>query len=262
VKFDAGDDVLYVSNVNGQPNRRDNNGYISRLAPDGTVRERRWIAGGRGGVTLDAPKGMAIVADTLWVADIDAVRGFNRVTGAPVGTISLMSMKARFLNDIDVGPDGALYVTDTGIRIDSAGKMLHPGPDRIFRIAGRNATIAIESPRLNGANGIAWDAGSGRFLVVPLMGDTVMAWRPGSKDLTPVVAGPGQYDGVVTLGNGRFLVTSWATSAIYRYDGATLTKIIDGVSSPADIEVDPAHNRVLVPLLMGNRVEFWDMGSP
>jgi hypothetical protein len=35
-------------------------------------------------VTLHAPRGMSIVGDTLWVADADAVRGFDRRSGAPL----------------------------------------------------------------------------------------------------------------------------------------------------------------------------------
>ena len=69
-------------------------------------------------MTLNAPKGMAIVGDTLWVADIDAVRGFNRKSGALVANIAVPG--AKFLNDVTAGPDG-LYITDTGIHIGAGG---------------------------------------------------------------------------------------------------------------------------------------------
>ena len=49
-----------------------------------------------------------------------------------------------FLNDIAAGPDGALYVTDTGIRIGDDGSMSHPGPDRIFRVTNRRVSVALE----------------------------------------------------------------------------------------------------------------------
>ena len=38
---------------------------------------------GRDDANDNGPKGMALVGDTLWVADVDAVRAFNRKTGAP-----------------------------------------------------------------------------------------------------------------------------------------------------------------------------------
>src|SRR6476619_4144818 len=75
VKYDAEQDVFFVSNMTGYGSALDGNGYISRLSaanPDSAV---VFAQGGRGGVTLDAPKGMAIHGDTLWVADIQALRG-------------------------------------------------------------------------------------------------------------------------------------------------------------------------------------------
>ena len=48
----------------------------------------KFIVGGVNGVQLDAPKGMALQGDTLWVADITNVRGFNRKTGVPVASIA------------------------------------------------------------------------------------------------------------------------------------------------------------------------------
>ena len=80
VRYDPGLNVWYVSNINGDPFAKDNNGFISRLKADGSVDSLEFIAGGKNGVTLNGPKGMALVGDTLWVADIDAVRGFDRRT--------------------------------------------------------------------------------------------------------------------------------------------------------------------------------------
>src|SRR5256885_9286416 len=83
VKWDSTQDVYFVSNVNGAPSAKDGNGYITRLGPAGMVMDSAFIKG------LNAPKGMALVHDTLWVADIDQVRGFEARTGAPGGAVSL-----------------------------------------------------------------------------------------------------------------------------------------------------------------------------
>src|SRR5438876_9853235 len=115
VKYDPDLDLYFVTNINGNPSAKDNNGFISRIRPDGPVDSLACVSGGRRGVTLTGPKGTAVVGDTLWVADIDAVRGFNKRTGAPVATVDLAKLGAKFLNDLAVGPDGALYVTDTWI---------------------------------------------------------------------------------------------------------------------------------------------------
>ena len=87
VRYDPDQDIYFVGNWgNGDYGAHDNNGYISRMSPEGAIEQPRFIAGGTGGVTLHSPRGMFIVGDTLWVVDADAVRGFNRRTGAPLAT--------------------------------------------------------------------------------------------------------------------------------------------------------------------------------
>jgi sugar lactone lactonase YvrE len=256
VRFDPIDDVFFVSNINGSPGDKDNNGFISRVrAEGGEVDSLMFIAGGRGGVTLNAPKGLAITGDTLWVTDIDAVRAFNKRTGQAIASYPVQG--AVFLNDIAAGPDGALYITDTGIRITASG-MSHPGPDRVFKLtrAGQVST-ALQFDSLIGPNGIAWDDADQRFLIVGFAGTDIMAWKPGDSATTTIASGKGQYDGVERLGDGRILVSTWADSSIYVLDGSALVRAVAGVASPADIGVDTKRNRVAVPLFEGNRVELF-----
>ena len=257
-KYDAELDVWYVSNVNGSPLDQDGNGYISRLKGDGTMDSLKFIVGGTEGVKLDAPKGLALQGDTLWLADIHSVRGFDRKSGKPVASIEVKG--AKFLNDIATGPDG-LYATDTGFE-GSAKGMDHTGPDRVYRIAGRAVTVALESDSLTAPNGITWDGAQGRFIVVPFAGNVIRAWSPGAK--TTVAVGPtkGQLDGVELLGENRFLVTSWADSSLFVFENGTATPVANGLPSPADIGVDTRRNRVAVPLLMENRVEFRALPVP
>ena len=260
VKYDAAQDVYFVSNINGNPSAKDGNGYISRVKGDGSaVDSMMFIAGGRGGVTLHAPKGMAIVGDTLVVADIDAVRMFNARTGAAVGSVSFAANKANFLNDVTVGGDGAIYITDTGIRFSPTGEMSHPGPDRVFKIVGRTGSEAVADSALGGPNGIAWDQANNRFIVGSFAGKALLAWTPGRAP-TALASGPGEYDGVEVLGDGRVLASSWADSSVYVVSGGTMTKLVTGVNAPADIGTN-GKGVVAVPLFMDNRVEFWNIGG-
>ena len=63
VLHDDRSDVYLVSNVNGSPTDKDDNGFISRITPEGEIENLKWIDGALGDVTLHAPKGMAIVAE-------------------------------------------------------------------------------------------------------------------------------------------------------------------------------------------------------
>ena len=258
VRYDSELDVLFVANINGNPNTRDNNGFISRLTPFGRVADLNFITGGRGDVTLNAPKGMAITGDTLWVADIDAVRAFNKRTGAPILSLDLSSLHAVFLNDVVAGPDGSLYITDTGIQFGAT--MTHPGPDRIFKIGpGWAVSVAAEGDTLGGPNGIAWDPRGGRFVIVPATRPTILGWTEGHAPEV-IATGPGGYDGIEYLKNGRALVTSWADSSVYLLsrDGK-MSRYIENVAAPADLGLDTKRNHIALPRFMANKVEIWEI---
>jgi sugar lactone lactonase YvrE len=250
VLWDSVQDVYFVSNINGAANAKDGNGFISVFGPAGMMRDSAFIKG------LNAPKGMALVHDTLWVTDIDVVRGFNARTAAPVATVPLPG--AVFLNDIAVAPDGSLYITDTAIRFGAQGPE-HVGTDQIFRIAAdRKASVALKTDSLARPNGITWDAANQRFVVVSFGGGSLLGWKPGETTTTKLGTGPGMFDGVEVV-HGAIWVSSWADSSVYRYVDGQGSKLIKGVPSPADIGYDAKRNRVLIPIFTGNRVEIWQL---
>lgn len=265
VRYDPDQDVYFISNIVGSPSARDDNGFITRVHAESLAFPlMRWVASGRNRVQLHAPKGMAIQGDTLWVTDIDQVRGFHRRSGDPVGSVDLAPSGAVFLNDLVVGPDGALYVTDSGLRFEADGTTSSPGPFRIFRIAGRTHSVALAGDTLANPNGIAWSADRNRFIIASFGGPSIFTWAPGESSPTLLVSGPGSYDGVEVLADGRILVTSWADSSLYvlpageaAADG--LRRVISGVDGPADIGWDEARQRVAIPLFSENRVVFYDL---
>jgi sugar lactone lactonase YvrE len=182
---------------------------------------------------------------------------FDKRTGNPVATIDLRPMKATFLNDVAVGGDSAVYVTDTGISIDDKGNTTHPGVNRIFRIPlkGGKPEAASGDP-LENPNGIAWDSTNNRFVLAPIGGKDVQTWTPGQQP-AKLLDGPGQYDGIEVLRDGRILVSSWADSSVYAVQNGKMTKLVSGVSAPADIGVDTRRGILAIPRLDQNQVEFW-----
>ena len=263
-KYDEAADVWFVSNINGQPSAKDGNGFISRVTADGKIDSLHYIMGGRGGVTLNAPKGIAIIGDTLFVADIDAVRALNKTTGAAIRSWDLAKQGAAFLNDVVATPSGDVYVTDTEIKFNADGSVAHTGTDRVFVLSRdrKTARIAVQSDELGRPNGIAWDAKNNRLLVVPFGAGVIHAVDPtGKSALATVAHGKGQFDGVEVLADGRILVSSWADSSVSVVTGDSLVRVVGGVEAPADIGFDPKRMLLAIPMFNGGKVDIWHIGA-
>jgi sugar lactone lactonase YvrE len=261
VRYDADQDVYFISNMAGPGSLKDGNGFIVRVAAGDLSRPQVFIQGGKDGATLDAPKGMALHGDTLWVADIDVLRGFHRRTGAPLATIDLRPHGAVLANDVAVGPDGSLHVTDTGIAMTDKGVM-YRGGDKIFTIgADRSVSLMAEGAALGRPNGITWDPEGKRWIVVSFhpFRSEVYAVAPEGGARTVLLRGLGKFDGVERLADGRLLVTCWSDSSLHLVSGGTSQRIIRDLWQPADPGVDTRRNRVAIPLVLQGRVEIWEL---
>lgn len=259
VKYDGDQDVYFVSNMNGFGSVKDNNGYISRVRASNVNDIQTLVQGGTHGVTLHAPKGMAIHGDTLWVCDIDAVRGFDRHGGAPLATIDFAPYGAVLLNDIAVGPDGSLHVTDTGIQMTDKG-VIFSGGDKLF-VVGPNHTVrvAASGAQVDKPNGITWDAATQRWLYVSFdpFDSRLFAFREGDTTRAVLDSGHGKWDGVEALPDGRILFSSWTDSSVHLLANGHDERLVRNVPAPADIGVDTKRGLVLVPLGVLSRVELW-----
>ena len=244
-------DLFLVSNINGAPTATDDNGFISKLGPDGKVVELKWIDGGKPEVTLDAPKGMAVRAGNLYVADITRVRIYDLATGASKGSIEIAG--ATFLNDVAAGTD-KVYVTDSGL----TGELKPSGTDAVHAIdAAGVATKLASGAELKSPNGVTVVGGD--VWVVTFGGNELYRVASGTKtDVTELPAGG--LDGLEALADGRLLVSSWETRTVYiGKPGAGFTVLASDLESPADLGVDRKRNRVAVPLFMGNAVRFYPL---
>ena len=251
VLHDPEADVYLVANINGEAWEADGNGFISRLGPDGQVLELKWVEGGRRGVVLDAPKGMAIVADTLFVTDIRCIRKFHRVTGVPFRHLCWDATTS--LNDLTADGRGDLFVSQSGTEA---------GPGALFRL--RNTAdiplamsladgSVLEGTSLGGPNGVLADGG-GLLVVTMGSGEVFRLTRAGERLDLQEPSGR-SFDGIVSIGPPGYLVSSFFESAVLwmRPDGS-LHPFLEEVESPADIGWDATRERVLVPLFHADEV--------
>jgi len=137
VAYDKTNGVLFVSSINGAPGDKDGNGFISRLDLDGNVIERQWVTG------LDAPKGMDIVGNKLYVSDIDTLVEIN-IDGAAI-THRYQAEGAGFFNDVAASADGTVYVSDTAT-------------NTIHRLQDGRFEPWLKNDELDGPNGLQAEA--------------------------------------------------------------------------------------------------------
>lgn len=254
-------DAYLVSNINGNPLDKDDNGFISKLGADGKIIELKWIDGAKDNVELHAPKGMGIQNGVLYVADIDVVRKFDAVTGAPLGAIAVPN--AAFLNDVAALADGkTVYVTDSGIGPDFKPK----GTPAIYAIVGDEAPKALEIATIGLPNGVAAMATEAGDVVYFNGFDDMKAihrFATADKSASTIAVPGGQLDGLEVIKDGDmtwFVVSSWETGAVYKIDkDGKATTIAAGLKGPADIGVDVARKLVVVPVFMENRVAAFSL---
>ncbi len=254
----------FISNVNGEPEARDNNGFITKLDGEGKVVQRKFIEGGAAGIDLHAPKGMVLVGQTLYVVDLDQLKGFDKTTGKLIVTVSCPSSTAGkkpsacSLVDVASNGDGLLYLTDaaanTIYRVDAAQQ--------------HAVTTLTHDDRLAGPSGIAVHPKTGHVIAV--------SWNKGAiLEITP--------DGVLTelVSNGFFsarfqnlsgvdfdrwgnmYVSDLTKGKIWRMTRDHKFQVIaEYLPAPADIGIDRANNLILVPYHYAHAAEMNGLEAP
>lgn len=244
VARDPATGTLYVSNFGKEPMNKDGDGFISIISPQGAVTNLTWVGG------LDAPKGMDIFGDKLFVADIDQLIEIDTASGQI--TNRYKADGAKFLNDVAAGPDGKIYISDT---FDSAVYVLDDG----------KISLVARDPLLAGANGLLVHEGK---LLVADLGDisggfanikpgAVVQIDLGTKAISPYGAeGPvGVLDGIEPDGKGGVLLTDNPGGTVLSLQPGGTAEVLATVGAgAADLEVDPANGLILVPVTPANKI--------
>jgi sugar lactone lactonase YvrE len=243
VYYDAASGFLFSSQIVGNPTAHDGNGRIVKLTLDGKVVDANWAKG------LDGPKGLRAYQGTLFVADIDTVVGFEISTGRETARIKIAA--AKFLNDLAVGPDGAIYTTDSFANC-------------VWVVRNGVASVFSAAPQLDLPNGILVE--SGRVIVAtdgtpPGVSPTLFAIDMTTKSVTQLTTEPiGTPDGLEFDGRGGFFVSDVARGGLYHVSASGESRQIRQLDrQPADITYIVSRKLLVVPHTGLNRVSAYDL---
>ena len=237
VLYDRVRDVIYVANVNMNPWEKDGNGFISRLDAEGNVLDLEWITG------LNGPKGMGVRDNSLFVADIDEVVEIDIAASTILNRYPVAGTPT--LNDITVY-EGTVYVSGS----DS---------NKIFELTDDGLTVILEG-ELGRPNGLFAEAD--RLLMITSSSSQLLSIDKDTKTQTPLVDSLGHGDGIVPVGNGDYLASSWRGEVFYISSDWQRTQLLDtrdAKINAADIDYVIEKNWVLVPTFFDNRVVAYQL---
>lgn len=230
VLYDSESDIIYVSNINGDPTEKDGNGFISILEPGGKIKTLKWVTG------LSAPKGMAIYKGKLYVSDIDELVEIDIKKGKIRNKYKADG--AVFLNDVAACMNDMIFVSDTRTA-------------KIYALNDGKINVWFDGKPLEAPNGLMTEHGK------LYVGDNnIYEIDIPSKKTTLLVKDAGGVDGLEKNNDGDFVFSNWPGRIFIQKDGKTI-KLLDTTaeeSNTADLDYDLKHDLVLVPTFFKNQV--------
>ena len=227
-------DILYISLIDGAGWTADGKGGIAKLTSGGKIVDTAWVTG------LSAPKGMGIIGNKLYVADMQEVVVIDMEKGKIEKKIKIDSAKG--LNDITITDKGIIYVSDTR-------------GNKIWRLQNDIAELYLDSvTNVNGLRAIGDDLFIG-------WGKTFIKANV-QKQTTKITEVLQQIDGIEPVGNGDFILTAWMGYIWYAYaDGRveTLLETHQQKRNTADIGYDQQKRILYVPTFNAKTVVAYNL---
>ena len=245
VIYDKENDILYVSNMQDDPFKKDKNGFISKVDLDGNILKLKWVKG------LNAPKGLAISKGKLYVGDVDQLVEIDIKKGKISNRYDAVG--AALLNDVAADSKGNIYVSDTFT-------------DTIYRLnTFGQLTKWLYSPKLQAPNGLHYEKGQ---LIVGSWGHPTDGWAAAevghlktislkTKKIKSLGNGKavGNLDGVESDGKGAYYVADWVGGKLFLIQPNGRCKVVLDLSQGvADHEVIHEKNIIIIPMMLEGKL--------
>lgn len=246
--------IFYIADVGegSDPIKKDGNGFIFKMDQQGhsTIFAKK----------LDAPKGAFLLHNTLFVADVDKIKGYNTHDGTQLFNIDL-GPGTSFLNDIVAINDSTLVTSATDV---NKLFLIHLGSQP------RTEELLYTTP-IKGANGLVYDNKRKRLYACGF-GDAgkpdgqigyidMAAEKKVFKTLTDRL---GYYDGIaLTQHNSKLIISDWVAfekkGVLLELDlasGKIRTLNQELIAGPADFTLDSKGDVITPAMMEGNILRY------
>jgi len=232
VIYDDSSGIVFVSNIVGSPSVKDGKGFISKISVDGQIIEKEWITG------LDAPKGMAIYGNKLFVTNIDEIVEIDIAKSTILKHYPITG--ASFLNDLAVDEKGILYFTDTQ-------------KSSVYYFSNGKATKWLEDKLFAGANGLFYKKG---ILYIGTSKGILKAIINSGEVMSYIGTNTG-VDGLFVTNDNYFVFSDWTGNIYITKPGKKVILLANTTAAKenaADFCVIPSKKILLVPTFAKNSV--------
>lgn len=244
VVWDLRREMFYISNV-GAP------GF-----PDGRIVSinRRWEKEYLVSETLNDPKGMVILGDRLYVADLNEVAIIDLSGKVIIDKVEAPG--SMFLNDICADSLGNLYITDTQM-------------SKIYQMDTATYNIKDFGPKgpIMFPNGIIFDKYNNRLVLVSFREQSPIQAISLTDKQVSTLCEPGydNLDGITRDRSGKYYFSSWGDKDIgsgrcYSIDSAFADRPVQvstNHSGPADIFFHSWGDTLVVPNMSNNVIGYF-----
>ena len=203
---------------------------------------------------------MALVEQTLYVADLDQLRAFDMVSGKPIASISIAISPSHVpagLTDVAYDGRGRLYCSDQHA-------------NRIYRVElpSRKVTLLVADPALAGPTGLAVHPKSGELIAVSWDKGKIFAITPDGA--VSEIFSNGFFSsrfanlrGVDFDRWGNMYVSDFTTGKVWRMTWDKRFQVIaEYLPSPGDLGIDRTNNLILVPYEFAHAAEMNGLEAP
>ena len=231
-----GHNTLYVANIDGKSDSLDGSGFISKVSLDVKIENLRWTSG------LNAPKGMGLYKDRLYITDVYRLVCINTTNGQAEKTWDAVG-KSAFLNDVTVAKDGTVYVSDSR-------------NDKIYRLKDGKWEVWMEGEQLNKPNGVL-AVGKDKLMIGSTKIGALRSVDLATKTMKTIADGMANTDGIVPEGKGNYFVSDWNGQVFHVTADGTKEQLLDTSEqkiNAADIEYVEKKKLLIVPTFFKNKL--------